>query len=408
MKTNNFLLSTLGLLTLSLSTYAQTSDSEEWQVRTLVKTGSAVTASETLDNAVVYTTGIRDPNLALVNKDGAKELYVSSLDGIIGKVDLKAETYSLVVNDQTIGNNNGVTFSLDGDTLVYTFDNNQWASTTDGTGIPTGIVCLKYALRSEDFKTAYDYAYGFGAYTPAYNPMDKSIYYTSWGETGLYKVQDNSSTGHKEAKWLLNTRTNGANARIAIHPTGKYIYVFWQGWMYRISYNEGTRTYDTPTLFAGKDNEVGYQNGRGTEARFWFDKSYGVFVKNPLYAGLDDEYDFYVTDTGNNCIRKITPYGDVSLFAGTPVGCGAADGAALSAAFDRPAGIAYDEETQTFYVADSNGIRTISNDSATGIRSLENVSQNAGKATIYNLAGQRVGANYRGIVIQNGKKMVRK
>ena len=402
----------LGLLTLSLSTYAQTSDSEEWLVGTLVKSGSAVTASETLDNAVVYTTGYREPNLALVNKDGAKELYVSSLDGIIGKIDLKAKTYSLVVNDQTIGDNNGVVFSLDGDTLVYTFANNQWGSTTDGTGIPTDMVCLKYALRSEDFKTAYDYAYGFGAYTPAYNPMDKSIYYTTWGETGLYKVQDNAATGHKEARWLLNTRTSGANARIAIHPTGKYIYVFWKSWIYRISYNEGTKTYDTPTLFAGKDKdeEGGYQNGRGTEARFRFEKSYGVFVKNPLYEGLDDEYDFYVTDAGNSCIRKITPYGDVSLFAGTPAAWsgGAADGAALSAAFDRPAGIAYDEETQTFYVADSNGIRTISNNSTTGIRSLENGSRDAGKATIYNLAGQRVGANYRGIVIQNGKKMVRK
>ena len=391
----------LGLLTLSLGAAAQTSTSDEWQVKTLVKSGAAVTEADNLNDAIIYTTGVKTPTLSLVSKDGDyKELYVTSQDNIIGKVDLNAGTFKKVIEDKTIKGNNGACFSLDGDTLIYTIDNGQWWS--------TGKLCSKYTLRSENFQNVYDYANGVGAYGPAYNPMDKSVYYSSWGNTGLFKVVYNAANGHHEGKRLFNARTKDGNTRIAIHPTGKYIYIFSRGYMYRSTYNEGTNTYNTPTLFAGKDNETGYKDGNGLDARFCFEKAYGVFVKNPLYDKSDDEYDFYVTDTENHCIRKVTPSGEVSLFAGTPKAKGGEDGNVLTASFNMPTGIAYDEETQTFYVADCNGIRTITNGNATGISTLDYKPQTAERSVIYNLAGQRVGKNYKGIVIENGKKIIKK
>ena len=42
----------------------------------------------------------------------------------------------------------------------------------------------------------------------------------------------------------------------------------------------------------------------------------GVFVKNPEYAGEEDEYDFYFTDDYNHCVRVLTPTGRVYTFAG--------------------------------------------------------------------------------------------
>lgn len=45
--------------------------------------------------------------------------------------------------------------------------------------------------------------------------------------------------------------------------------------------------------------------------------------------------------------------------------------------------------------------------SATGIKNVQTIEVNE-KALIYNLAGQRVGKDYKGVVIQNGKKFIKK
>ena len=45
--------------------------------------------------------------------------------------------------------------------------------------------------------------------------------------------------------------------------------------------------------------------------------------------------------------------------------------------------------------------------SAVGIKNVQTIEVNE-KAPIYNLAGQRVGKDYTGVVIQNGKKFIKK
>lgn len=50
---------------------------------------------------------------------------------------------------------------------------------------------------------------------------------------------------------------------------------------------------------------------------------------------------------------------------------------------------------------------TITTVSATGIKNVQTIEVND-KAPIYNLAGQRVSKDYKGVVIQNGKKFVRR
>ena len=91
------------------------------------------------------------------------------------------------------------------------------------------------------------------------------------------------------------------------------------------------------------------------------------YIKNPRPDG--NIYDYYICDRGNHCIFKITPDGNVSLFAGRGSVSsdnkvsGNIDGELKTEArFDNPCGIAYDEETQTFYIADreNHSIRTIS------------------------------------------------
>lgn len=88
--------------------------------------------------------------------------------------------------------------------------------------------------------------------------------------------------------------------------------------------------YGTVSTFAGSLS-AGLINGNGTSARF----------NSPQDIATDFNNNVYVLDHGNNNIRKITPAGDVSIFAGNAVS-GAADGPGAVAAFDNLSGIVFD------------------------------------------------------------------
>jgi len=96
------------------------------------------------------------------------------------------------------------------------------------------------------------------------------------------------------------------------------------------------------TILAGTPGVKGSADGTGPAARF--NSPYGVAV--------DGSGNVYVTDTGNNTIRKIAPEGVVTTLAGTPGAQGSADGIGSSAQFYGPSGIAVDGNSN-LYVADS-------------------------------------------------------
>jgi TPR repeat protein/sugar lactone lactonase YvrE len=102
------------------------------------------------------------------------------------------------------------------------------------------------------------------------------------------------------------------------------------------------------TTLAGS-GKCGFANGQGAKAQF--DMPTGVAVD--AYANV------YVADTGNHQIRKITQSGNVTTLAGSGK-YGYADGAAASASFRTPVGVAVDNQGNV-YVADSenNRIRKI-------------------------------------------------
>ncbi|MCY7409264.1 MAG: hypothetical protein LH473_03250 [Chitinophagales bacterium] len=92
-------------------------------------------------------------------------------------------------------------------------------------------------------------------------------------------------------------------------------------------------------------NDAGYADGNGSEAKF----------QNPRGITLDAEGNMYVADGGNNCIRKITAAGMVSTLAGNGI-AGNTDGDATVATFSFPTGVAIDVFGH-FYVADNINMR---------------------------------------------------
>jgi sugar lactone lactonase YvrE len=101
-------------------------------------------------------------------------------------------------------------------------------------------------------------------------------------------------------------------------------------------------------LMLGGVGGYGNVDGVGEEARF----------SSPTGVVVDEAGNVYVGDTGNAAIRKITPAGVVTTFAGKAGEKGQSDGNAQAARFLSPGAIARDKEGNLF-VVDSDLIRKI-------------------------------------------------
>ncbi|WP_374400682.1 T9SS type A sorting domain-containing protein [Flavobacterium sp.] len=107
------------------------------------------------------------------------------------------------------------------------------------------------------------------------------------------------------------------------------------------------------TTFVGTVGTSGSVNGTGTTATF----------NGPLFLCIDNDNNIYVTELNNNSVRKITPAGVVTTFAGLN-GIGSTNGSVSVAKFSGPVGITRDT-SGNFYVSEASvhRIRKISDSS---------------------------------------------
>jgi hypothetical protein len=103
------------------------------------------------------------------------------------------------------------------------------------------------------------------------------------------------------------------------------------------------------TTFAGTAGLSGSSDGTGAAARF----------QGPIGIAIDINNNLFVADSYNNIIRKITSAGVVTTFAGTAGPPGSADGIGAAASFTSPKGIAIDLSGNLFITEDVSTVRKI-------------------------------------------------
>jgi hypothetical protein len=99
---------------------------------------------------------------------------------------------------------------------------------------------------------------------------------------------------------------------------------------------------DVVTATAGSAGQPGSVNGVGSTAMFFY----------PEGVAVDSAGNLYLADSGNDDVRKITPIGVVTTLAGSPAQTGSSDGTGGAARFDTPEGVAVDS-VGNVYVADA-------------------------------------------------------
>jgi sugar lactone lactonase YvrE len=97
------------------------------------------------------------------------------------------------------------------------------------------------------------------------------------------------------------------------------------------------------TTYAGTAGLSGGADGTGPAARFYY----------PAGVAVDSAGNLFVADRGAHTIRRITPGGVVTTYAGTAGISGAADGTGAAAQFESPSGVAVDNGGNV-YVADTS------------------------------------------------------
>lgn len=223
-------------------------------------------------------------------------------------------------------------FSLDQKTLYITNESGN----DNGTGVFT-------VTRDNGFMNARELLKARSASDIAVNPVDGTIFYAIKAGGTVYRYD-------KETRQSVVATTLGDNNFVSLAFTrdGKILYLIGADTnaIYKSNYNFQTKGLDNPTIFAGTQFSSGHADGVGTAARFWL----------PFQGAVDEEGNLFVAELLNHTIRKITPDGMVSTFAGVPQKKGFLDGKPLDAKFNEPMGVAFDQDG-TLYVADAKNHR---------------------------------------------------
>lgn len=268
------------------------------------------------------------------------DIYVVEQVGVIRKIDLaKKEVTTLFSNSGDLNHPRALAFSPKYDTLYISNDRE------DVNGM-----AVAYALKKDNYKKWARLVTGTNCNGADVHPIDGNLFYNCYQQGQLYKWKKGTQTGD----FLYRVGDLGWEYYVQFEPEGNFAYMVCRnkGYMLKAFYDWNAHTLVVPSVFAGSRQNEGYADGVGTSAQF----------RQPNQGCFDKNKNFYLCDVDNHCIRKITPDGLVTTFAGRPGEAGYSDGDLRNQAqFKYPVGIVYDEDNGIFYIADcmNHRIRTI-------------------------------------------------
>ena len=255
-----------------------------------------------------------------------------------------------------------IAFNLARDTMIIANDGNDW--NWNGTVIiPRNVVTRKFSDGTPNpWRVVMHHKQCNGG---AIHPISGEYWFNSYNKSEVYKVFQRpvdgsmwryggptglNEDGKEGTHYFFLVQDDRWEFNIQIAPSGNFAYIVSKNQHYiaKMDYNFSTGAFVKPVPFVGTRQKNGFQDGVGLDNTLFYEPQQGAFDK------LDN---FYVADGENHCIRKVTPQGQVSVFAGRPRNPGYSDGALRDAQFDSPFGIIYDDDIQTFYIADRDNRR---------------------------------------------------
>ncbi len=314
------------------------------------------------------------PNRLYIVYDGMNKIV---------ELDLEAKMHNLLMSSSKFGGRRlrNCAFTLDGQYMLVSTDRDDNGTHSTSVWIVRRNSDGTFSDRSSTtVLAAYKQCNGV-----AVHPVNGEVYFNSYEKGQFFRLDINkyfetiNNTEGTSEPWsgyfdegcfdeLFQIYENQWEFNITIHPTGNYAYidVINRHYILRADYDWKAKKFTQPYLIAGRSGNAGYSDAVGGDSRLSTPYQ-GIFVKNPAYAGRADEYDYYVCDRGNFCVRSITPDGIVRTYAGHSHNTdnnwwGIEEGdLRTQARFRDVSGIAYDESKDEFYVLDdvNRRIRTI-------------------------------------------------
>ena len=287
--------------------------------------GSGAEGQEDSDAPTKAT--FKDVSYLLIDKDGT--IYILEENNSLRKLETSGKVSTVFAS--TGYRKRAMDFSLTGDTILMARDDNMENP------------AIHYMLRDDAFGRPRSYIRGLTQQcnTVSVNPVDGYVFWNQFGDGTMYYCSLLNSDKYK--------KING------IHSDNSFeTYSCWSkdGRTFaRILRNKHViykRTYDPvkhefvgdDILWAGKYEKAEFANGIGEEARF----------NQPCQGVFDEDGNLYVADRDNNCIRKITQEGNVTIYAGNRAE-GLVNGLPLKSSFRRPEGLTRSKDG-VIYVAD--------------------------------------------------------
>jgi hypothetical protein len=340
-----------------------------------------------IDGPFETAAGFRSEGCLSFDPLNPDHLYVAYDGADIQLLDLKNRVLSTPINRSRFGGYRlrSLEFTNDGEYMVVSVDTDA-----GGTGNAPSVYLMKRNAdgtfnNMSNPQLVASYKWSNGATLHPVN--NNELYFNSWERGQVFRMDINKyfETINSGGIWSGNLASGNYTElftiqdvewefKIHIHPSGNYAYIIVinQNYILRSDYNWAEKRFAPAYVMAGLVRNSGWVDGAGTSARLG--RPYqGVFVKNPDYVaeGRADVYDFYFVENYNHDVRKLTPEGIVSTFAGRGRSSQAADNNSWGledgdlrevARFSNLTGIAYKEDTNTFYILEVGGrrIRTIS------------------------------------------------